>query len=211
MSSDPQIRLSAYRSFLAAIGDGVRPRRALLGVCLVSSGDAHRSLVSSTGQLPTRISANSPSHGEPFRGPTHSRQPAMLHSCPVAPPRPSPGGMALPTRTNTLPQPACASWAFRSPLGDLERNDLTSAESLAGLRYGPGPIGQNRSIQRAVMTGCAGSARSRMSLNQPSPVWPYLGILVGLFAIAVSAPRGWETLARRESIQTFLDRRPPTA
>ncbi|HEY1785835.1 MAG TPA: hypothetical protein VGG30_09815, partial [Pirellulales bacterium] len=48
-----------------------------------------------------------------------------------------------------------------------------------------------------------------MKSNQPSPVWPYLGILVGLFAIAVSAPRGWETLARRESIQTFLDRHPP--
>lgn len=50
-----------------------------------------------------------------------------------------------------------------------------------------------------------------MKSNQPSPVWPYLGILVGLFAIAVSAPRGWETLARRESIQTFLDRHPPAA
>ena len=47
-----------------------------------------------------------------------------------------------------------------------------------------------------------------MKSNQPSPVWPYLGILVGLFAIAVSAPRGWESLARRESIQTFLDRHP---
>src|SRR5580698_7591105 len=47
-----------------------------------------------------------------------------------------------------------------------------------------------------------------MKSNQPSPVWPYLGILVGLFAIAVSAPRGWETLARRESIQSFLDCHP---
>src|SRR5580700_195062 len=47
-----------------------------------------------------------------------------------------------------------------------------------------------------------------MKSNQPSPVWPYLGILVGLFAIAVSAPRGWETLARRESIQSFLDSHP---
>jgi hypothetical protein len=47
-----------------------------------------------------------------------------------------------------------------------------------------------------------------MKSNQPSPVWPYLGILVGLFAIAVSAPRGWERLARRESIQMFLDRHP---
>jgi hypothetical protein len=44
--------------------------------------------------------------------------------------------------------------------------------------------------------------------NQPSPVWPYLGILVCLFAIAVTAPRGWQSLARRESIQTFLDRHP---
>ncbi len=49
-----------------------------------------------------------------------------------------------------------------------------------------------------------------MKSNQPSPVWPYLGILVGLFAIAVSALRGWETLARRESIQTFLDRHSPS-
>ncbi len=47
-----------------------------------------------------------------------------------------------------------------------------------------------------------------MKSNQPSPVWPYLGILVCLFAIAVTAPRGWQSLARRESIQTFLDRHP---
>ncbi len=44
--------------------------------------------------------------------------------------------------------------------------------------------------------------------NQPSPVWPYLGILVCLFAIAVTAPRGWQSLASNESIQRFLDRHP---
>jgi hypothetical protein len=68
---------------------------------------------------------------------------------------------------------------------------------------------KNRAIEQPY--DCAQGGAERMKSNQPSPVWPYLGILVGLFAIAVSAPRGWETLARRESIQTFFDRHPPVS
>ena len=46
-----------------------------------------------------------------------------------------------------------------------------------------------------------------MKSNQSSPVWPYLGILVCLFALAVTAPRGWQPFAHREPIGQFLKQR----
>src|ERR1700736_4305900 len=54
---------------------------------------------------------------------------------------------------------------------------------------------------------CAQGGCKQMKSNQPSPVWPYLGVLVCLFALAVTAPRGWQPFAHREPIGQFLKQR----
>jgi hypothetical protein len=44
-----------------------------------------------------------------------------------------------------------------------------------------------------------------MKSNHSSPIWPYLAVLACLFAACVLAPRGWQRLARTESVDAFLD------
>ncbi len=48
-----------------------------------------------------------------------------------------------------------------------------------------------------------------MKSTYSSPIWPYLAILSCLFAVCVLAPRGWQRLARRESIDVFLEANGP--
>ncbi len=43
-----------------------------------------------------------------------------------------------------------------------------------------------------------------MKSNHKSPIWPYLAVLACLFAVCVLAPRGWQRLARIESIDRFV-------
>ncbi len=39
-----------------------------------------------------------------------------------------------------------------------------------------------------------------MTRSQPTPTWPFLSILVALFILSLSAPRSWETVARKTSL-----------
>ena len=48
-----------------------------------------------------------------------------------------------------------------------------------------------------------------MKSNHKSPIWPYLAVLACLFAVCVLAPRGWQQLARTESIDAHLDAHAP--
>ena len=48
-----------------------------------------------------------------------------------------------------------------------------------------------------------------MKSNRSSPIWPYLAVLACLFAVCVLAPRGWQRLARNESVDVFLQDNQP--
>jgi hypothetical protein len=48
-----------------------------------------------------------------------------------------------------------------------------------------------------------------MRLKQKSPVWPYLGILTCLFVLSVTAPRAWDSMARKETLRQVLSNRQP--
>jgi len=46
-----------------------------------------------------------------------------------------------------------------------------------------------------------------MKPKKRSPIWPYLGILVCLFVLSVTAPRAWDRMARHESLARMLANR----
>lgn len=46
-----------------------------------------------------------------------------------------------------------------------------------------------------------------MKPKKRSPIWPYLGILACLFVLSVTAPRAWDRMARRESLERVLESR----
>ena len=72
----------------------------------------------------------------------------------------------------------------------------------------PGRRGRFRPEEGACVLSAQGGGQS-MKSNHKSPIWPYLAVLACLFAVCVLAPRGWQQLARTESIDAHLDAHAP--